>query len=164
MGQADVTCTKCGTAFQVDTRYFQIFGEEPFCQDCLIHTECHSCGRGLRLQPSRYQELGGDPVVCTDCDSGQPGGSQTPPSTSETSTQQSSTSTPPTTQTSSDGTFWSGLTIGEKIVFPVLLAAFLGMVGLALLANANGGEFSSPAIGGVGFLLFWLYRRGKKNR
>lgn len=163
MGQADVTCTKCGTPFQVDTRYFQVFGEEPFCQDCLIHTECQSCGRGLRLQPSRYQELGGDPVVCTDCDGGQSGAASTGPSTSGTAPTRSSTSGTSSTQTSS-GRFWSGLSIGEKIVLPILLAAFLGMVGLALLANANGGEFSSPAIGGVGFLLFWLYRRGRKNR
>ncbi|ACV47966.1 MULTISPECIES: hypothetical protein [Halomicrobium] len=164
MGQADVTCTKCGTAFQVDTRYFQIYGEEPFCQDCLIHTECQSCGRGLRLQPSRYQELGGNPVVCTDCDGGQPAVSTSQTSTSGAPSTRSSASGTSSTQTSTSGTFWSGLSIGEKIVFPILLAGFVGMVALALLANANGGEFASPAIGGVGFLLFWLYRRGKKNR
>lgn len=143
MGVANVTCTKCGVNFEVDTKYFQIFGEDPFCQNCLIHTKCQSCDRGLRLEPSRYKELGGDPIVCVDCDD------VTPEPSNEKGTGSSS--------------FWSGLTIGEKIVFPVLLAAFVGLGSLAMFAEMNGGEVSTPLLGGLFFLLYWTYRRGKKN-
>jgi len=152
MGKASVNCTKCGKGFEVDTRYFQIFGEDPFCQDCLIHTECQSCGRGLRLQPSRFQELGGDPIICTDCGQQSSSSSSSPRQQSQSSAQSSST-----------GSFWSGLSFGEKVVFPLLFVALLGMSWLALVANLNGGEFSGP-IAGVTFLLIWLHRRGKKNR
>ncbi|MDS0283487.1 hypothetical protein [Haloarcula onubensis] len=152
MGQANVNCIKCDKDFQVDTRYFQIFGEDPICRDCAIHTECQSCNRGLRLAPSRYQELGGGPVICTDCD-------QQPSASPAAQGQQNRSSS---ARSSSGGSFWTGLSIGEKIVFPLLLAALLGMGWLALSAELNGGEFSGP-IAGVTVLLVWLHRRGKKN-
>ena len=153
MGKANVNCIKCNKNFQVDTRYFQIFGEDPICRDCAIHTECQSCSRGLRLAPSRYQELGGGPVICNDCD-------QQPSASSASQGQQSGSSS---AQSSSSGSFWTGLSIGEKIVFPLLLAALLGMGWLELFANLSGDAFNTP-IAGVTFLLIWLYRRGSKNR
>ncbi|WP_324663925.1 hypothetical protein [Haloarcula sediminis] len=153
MGQADVNCIKCDKNFQVDTRYFQKFGEDPVCRDCAIHTECQSCSRGLRLAPSRYQELGGDPVICTDCD-------QQPSAPSAAQAQQSR---PSSAQSSSGGSFWTGLSIGEKIVFPVLFVALVGMAYLELFANLNGDAFTTP-IAGVTVLLVWLYRRGRKHR
>ncbi|WP_224338219.1 hypothetical protein [Haloprofundus halobius] len=144
MSTASVSCTKCGQQFDVKTEYFQKFGSDPFCQDCLIHTECQSCKRGLRLQPSRYKELGGDPVVCTDCDQG--------------------ISSSTTAGSSSGTSFWSGLTIGEKIVFPILLIAFVGILGIAAFAEMNGGSVETPLLLPILILLYWTYRRGKKNR
>jgi len=143
MSTASVSCTQCGEQFEVKTEYFEKFGSDPFCQDCVIHTECQSCNRGLRLQPSRYKELGGDPVVCTDCD------------------QAGSTST--STESSSSGSFWSGLSIGEKIVFPILLIAFVGLLGLAIMAKMYGGNVETPLLLPLLLLLYWTYRRGKKN-
>lgn len=139
MSSAQVTCANCDKRFEVDTRYFRKFGDDPFCRDCLIHTECQSCNRGLRLEPSRYQELGGDPVACTDCAQQSRAGS------------------------SERRSFWAGLTVGEKIVFPILLIAFLGLGGLALYVETNGGETSVPLLSGILILLYWTYRRGKKN-
>jgi len=144
MSTASVSCTKCGTQFDVKTEYFQKFGSDPFCQDCLIHTECQSCNRGLRLQPSRYKELGGDPIVCTDCDQG-------------------ANATATTAESSSGTSFWSGLSIGEKIVFPILLIAFIGTLGLAAFAEVNGGSVETPLLLPILILLYWTYRRGKKN-
>jgi len=141
MSTADVSCTNCGKDFEVQTEYFQKFGSEPYCQNCLVHTECQSCGQGLRLQPSRYKELGGDPVVCTDCQ----------PSQSDSSS------------SSSGSTFWSGLSTGEKIVFPILLVAFLGVGGLAAYTAINGGDPEGTGLLGISILLYWTYRRGKKN-
>jgi len=142
MSTANVSCTKCGKQFEVKTEYFQKFDSDPFCQDCLIHTECQSCNRGLRLEPSRYKELGGDPIICTDCDKG---------SSSTTSTG------------SSGSSFWSGLSIGEKIVFPILLVAFIGILSIAIFANMNGGNVETPLLLPILILLYWTYRRGKKN-
>lgn len=143
MSVADVSCTKCGTPFQVKTDYFQKFGTDPLCQDCVIHTECQSCKRGLRLLPSRYQELGGDPVVCKGCED-----------VSQTTS---------TTTRSSGSSFWSGLSIGEKIVFPLLVVAFVGILGVAAYAEMNGGNVDTPLLLPILVLLYWTYRRGKKN-
>lgn len=143
MSMASVSCTKCGTQFEVKTEYFQKFGSDPFCQDCLIHTECQSCKRGLRLQPSRYKEIGGDPVICTDC---------------EKETSAATASESPTS-----GTFWSGLSIGEKIVFPILLVAFIGLLGISALAGMSDINVDAPLLLPLLLLLYWTYRRGKKN-
>lgn len=143
MSSAAVSCTRCGTRFEVETAYFQTYGNDPFCQDCLIHTACQSCGRGLRLQPSRYQELGGDPVVCTDCDG--------------------AAARTPTNDSLSNGSFWTGLSFGEKVAFPVLLVAFVGILGTAAYAEMNGGNVDAPILLPILILLYWTYRRGKKN-
>lgn len=143
MSTADVSCTNCGKQFNVKTEYFQKFGSDPYCQNCLIHTECNSCDRGLRLQPSRYRELGGEPVICTNCE------------------QDASTTT--TAESHSRSSFWSGLSIGEKIVFPILLVGVVGLLSMLVLAEINGGEASAPILLPMTILLYWTYRRGKKN-
>jgi len=141
MSTARVTCTGCQKEFDVPTEYFQKFGREPYCRDCLIHTECQSCGDGLRIQPSRFQELGGDPVVCTGCQS-----------TDESSS------------TMASRTFWAGLSTGEKIVFPILLVVLVVALGLVANSAMNGGDPSGAGLTGVLILLYWTYRRGRKNR
>lgn len=144
MSTASVSCTNCGKQFNVKTEYFQKFGSDPYCQDCLIHTECNSCNRGLRLQPSQYRELGGEPVVCATC--GQ------------------DASSPTTTESRSGESFWSGLSIGEKIIFPILLVAIVGLLAVVVLIEGSGGEASAPILLPMLILLYWTYRRGKKNR
>lgn len=144
MSTANVSCTNCGKQFEVKTNYFQKFGSDPYCQDCLIHTECNACNRGLRIQPSQYRELGGEPVVCTTCEQG--------------------TASTPTPEPQSGGSFWSGLSIGEKIVFPILSVAIVGLIAVMLLVESNGGEASAPILLPMVLLLYWTYRRGKKNR
>lgn len=143
MSTASVSCTNCGDQFNVKTEYFQKFGSDPYCQDCLIHTECNSCNRGLRLQPSQYRELGGEPVTCTSC-------AQGAPSTT-------------TTKSRSGGSFWSGLSIGEKIIFPILLVAIVGLLAVVILVEGSGGDASAPILLPMLILLYWTYRRGKKN-
>jgi hypothetical protein len=125
-----VSCVQCGENFSTHPRYFEKFGHEPVCNDCLVHTECSNCGTGLRLSHSRFSELGGNPVVCTDC------------SASE-----------------SQGTwFWHGLTIGEKIVFPIAA----GLLAFNVLLAVNGASDSFLALPALVFT-GWIYRRGRRN-
>ncbi len=148
MSVAEVECTQCGRGFEVDTTYFQTYGTDPFCPDCLIHTECHDCGRGLRLQPSRYGELGGDPVICTDC-------GQSRPSHRENA--------PPAARPAAKPSFWHGLTIGEKILFPIVvlvgIASVFALVWYPEVTARNVGSL----IAGCVILMFWLLARGEKN-
>lgn len=138
MSTASVTCSNCGKQLELNTGYFKKYGEDPFCQDCLIHTECNSCGRGLRLEPSRYKELGGDPVICTDCEPSQ------------------------TTSSSRSGvTFWSGLSSGEKILFLVVLIALLGRGSYIALTSMNGGATEGGGLLGLTLILYWISRRGR---
>jgi hypothetical protein len=137
-GQAvQVDCTACGDSFQVATEYFEVFGSDPFCEDCLIHTNCNSCKKGLRLEPSDYREIGGEPVHCKDC--GVPEQKQT--------------------------TFWDGLSIGEKIVFPLLIlfTAAVAIVGSLYVLRGGSPEpvakIGVPALG----LTLWTYSRGIEN-
>ena len=145
MPSVDVNCQKCGTEFSVDTEYFEVFGKDPFCQDCLIHTKCQSCDRPLRLEPSEYQRVGGDPVTCKQCEQ----------------THQ---------QTSSNGgflqgTFWEGLSTGEKIVFPILVVLLVTVLGFLALAAKQGYNTDAGIVpAGLLFLTYWTYRRGKKNK
>lgn len=143
MSTASVSCTNCEKQFNVKTEYFQKFGSDPYCQDCLIHTECNSCNRGLRLQPSQYRELGGEPVICASCGQG--------------------ASSTTTTESHSGGSFWSGLSLGEKIVFPLLSVAIVGLLAVVILIEGTGGEASAPILLPMIILLYWTYRRGKKN-
>lgn len=125
MSSADVNCGKCGKQFRVSAEYFQRYGEDPYCHDCLIHTECRHCGKGLRIQPSRYQELGGEPVSCTDCSASTGGNGR-----------------------SSDTWFWHGLTEGEKLIFPVLALLFIGALGIVATIEMNGGNAGGFVPGG----------------
>lgn len=65
--QTRVTCGRCHDEFSVPSDYFQAHGTQPFCEDCVSHTTCHSCGEPLRLARERFEELGGDPIDCGDC-------------------------------------------------------------------------------------------------
>lgn len=145
MSVAAVTCENCGTEFEVETSYFQVFGRDPYCRDCLVHTRCRSCDRGLRLEPSDHEAVGGDPVWCTDC--GHPAQSQSPGTGLLA------------------GTFWEGLTLGEKVVFPVLAILLLAILGYLTQAGIQGQEADAGIIPvGLLILLGWTYRRGKRNR
>jgi nitrate reductase NapE component len=84
--------------------------------------------------------LGGDPVICGDCERDQHS----------------------TTATGSLS-FWSGLTVGEKIVFPILSVAFVGLLAAVALSAANGGDPEAPILLPILLLLYWTYRRGKSN-
>lgn len=130
--EVNVSCSKCGESFYVKTRYFNLYGEEPFCQDCRVHTQCNSCNKGLRLMPSRYRELGGDPVVCISC-------------AKENTTDRSKS-------------FWNGLSIGEKIVFPICLA----ILGFNILLMATGAESGFLTLSAL-LIAVWIYQRGKRN-
>lgn len=164
MGIATVNCNMCGVGMELDTKYFRVFGEEPFCRDCLVHTRCRECNDGLRLQPSKYQDLGGDPVVCASCGGGssreRSGGTQRTSESTTTTVENRSSST-----SSKGRTFWAGLTPGEKVVFPlaILLLGFL-LLGLARV-EANGGTADAgiwPAF--LLIIIVWTYWRGRKNR
>lgn len=155
MSTATVECKKCGKQFEVKTKYFRIFGDDPYCPDCLIHTTCNRCDKGLRLKPSRYQELGGDPIYCTDC-------ADQAKSTTQANTTSGSTSGGDSLLS---GTFWEGLTFGEKSVFPVLLALNIIVFGYFGWAAYRGVEIDAGVIpAGLFFLLLWTYYRGRKNR
>lgn len=148
MPEVDVNCQNCNKEFSVDTEYFEIFGKDPYCQNCLIHTKCQSCERPLRIQPSQYQRVGGDPVVCTQC--GQ--------------IEQSKRSSPSDTR-KSNNSFWNGLTIGEKIVFPILILIFVGLMAFLALAEIRGYDVSAGILPpSLLILIYWTYRRGKKNK
>lgn len=138
MPTAEVQCTKCGKHFNIPTNYFQRYGEQPFCDDCLVHTQCQNCGKGLRLQPSKYREVGGEPVVCTTCapDGGSSNGGKW---------------------------FWHGLTNGEKVIFPILVVLFIGALSLAAAAEMSGGEAGGFALTGLLVLILWTYSRGRRN-
>jgi hypothetical protein len=125
-----VSCTNCGSEFLIRPWYFRKFGDEPFCSDCLAHTECANCGTGLRLLYSRFNEFGGNPVFCTDCGATE----------------------------SQDSWFWDGLSIGEKIVFPVGVLLLLLNVWL-LMNGASDDVLALPALVITG----WIYIRGKRN-
>lgn len=141
MSVAQVDCIQCGIPFEVRTEYFQKYGPDPRCFDCVIHTECHDCGCGLRLLPSRYQELGGDPVVCMDCD------------------EASSTTRRANEKTS----FWYGLTPGEKIVFPGVVLVFVASIGLLITEPQVTTDNVGRALATCTLLAAWIIHRGKKN-
>jgi hypothetical protein len=157
MSRVEADCGRCGVTERIDSTYFRVFGDDFYCEDCLIHTRCQRCQGGLRLRPSRYQNLGGDPVVCSDCGSS---------ATSSQSTPTGSGAAPPeTTQSTPSGSssFWDGLTRGEKVVFPILLLLFLGYGSIAVLGAQNGADIDGTPLAGLLILLVWTYRRGKKN-
>lgn len=60
-------CSGCGDQLAISGEYRALFGDTPFCQDCVVHTACQSCSTGLRVKPARFEELGGDPIVCRAC-------------------------------------------------------------------------------------------------
>ncbi|APX95499.1 hypothetical protein SAMN05421809_0633 [Natronorubrum daqingense] len=144
MSIAQVECTRCEHSFEVDTEYFRRYGADPFCADCLIHTVCYQCNRGLRLQPSRYQELNGDPVVCTDCD---PQPEIEPP--------RAPTETP---------SFWQGLTTGEKVLFPLVVLIGLVAIGATLVDPATPTTDVSRVVATCAIIAVWIYSRGRKNK
>ena len=67
MSRVQVRCRNCGRVSEVDSQYFQVFGDDFFCENCLVHTQCASCDRGLRISPEEFQSLGGDPLYCKGC-------------------------------------------------------------------------------------------------
>ncbi|ELZ12108.1 hypothetical protein C478_10928 [Natrinema thermotolerans DSM 11552] len=143
MSVAKVECNQCGRTFEVNTEYFQKYGSDPFCPDCLIHTDCENCGRGLRLRPSRYQELGGDPIICSQCDQrSKPQG---------------------TRREKKKTSFWYGLTPGEKIIFPVVVLVGIGALLSMFVYPDVTGEQVGSAIGACFLLTFWMISRGEKN-
>lgn len=113
MSVAKVECNHCKRTFEVDTEYFQKYGSDPFCADCLVHSECEACGRGIRLQPSKYRELGGEPLVCADC------------------SQQTRSSQ--TQQLSENDSSSNKLTTGEKIVSWIAALVAGGLLFVALI-------------------------------
>lgn len=151
MPSVDVNCQQCGKGFSVDTEYFEMFGRDPYCQDCLIHTKCKSCGRPLRLEPSKYHQLGGDPVICQQC--------------AQAEKQASSNDEVSSNGGWLQGTFWGGLTIGEKIVFPLLILVLVGILGALAMAEMGGQDADAGIIpAGLLVLIYWTYRRGNKNK
>ncbi|WP_380679166.1 DnaJ domain-containing protein [Salinigranum sp. GCM10025319] len=129
-GNVSVSCTNCETTFSIQPEYVRKFGDEPFCSDCLVHTECATCGTGLRILHSKFNELGGNPVFCTNCGATE----------------------------SRSSWFWDGLSIGEKIVFPIAVCLLLFNLWL-LMNGASDDILAFPALVVTG----WVYLRGKRN-
>jgi hypothetical protein len=145
---AETACGNCGKQLSIRTKYFQVFGETAICGDCAAHTQCVSCEKPLRIALEKFRAMGGDPIQCAECAK----------QASQADSQIQST-------TAEKPSFWSGLSIGEKIIFIPLLIGFLGATGLAVLMGSAGvsPEYPVKAAAPLFLLLYWTYSRGKKN-
>ena len=155
MGELRGSCQRCGRELYVRSNYIDKYDSNVYCQDCRIHTECNNCGRGLRLRPSRYQRLGGDPLICEYCNQNHQG-RECRKSREQQQSQQIKVE-------NKDPIFWAGLRGWERVVFILLVILFLSYPLGYLQFGTDALRAGFPLILAHLYITHKLHKKGKEN-